>query len=619
MGRRKIQIQEIKDPRLRYTTFTKRKTGLIKKAAELSKLCQIKMLLMFEDLSGDVIKYSTHGIYDPNKYFDNSRPSPYMFTFEDYPRFFGKEQRNGDVSEKNSLKGFSVKNEDHYLAEPELSIEEDDEGEDNGESEEEISSIKNLQREFKRHMKVSNEDDHNQTKAYKAKLRDSLKISIPKENGSQNNVYPAGTSNKNQNNSDFAKNLQALLMMQAQHARNLEIQPITFGESQESENKPSEADSARVSSTPTNRTTNQPIATPPKFNPSSTPTQKNHMAAITTISNTVNCTPTNTNRITPTNLKINYAKGFQQQIESQRMSFSQDEGSPRYQINSRPPSLLNSSLHSSVDHNIPTSRRSSLSSLLDLIKHDEKVEEDHLGDLMRAKSHTHSRNVNLMNRIDPKRLDDAFFSRKPTNQNYPNGQFFPNFTQKGMRSSLNFEELQLLGRDTSKMSVEPNNSQLLSQSQLTSRSGDKSESVDRFALKQLSNAVLNEPGSRSHSKDSHDMKNPHQRRSSGIPTGMRVSSIPLSSKTILGREERSPLRNPNYDMEFNVNPVRRETASIDSRKSGENSSINLGWGVWNEPTTSVRKDLDTTRGKLNISETSSIFKSPRPEKKVKPF
>ena len=41
MGRKKILIEPIKDKRLRYITFNKRKAGLLKKAAELSQLCDV--------------------------------------------------------------------------------------------------------------------------------------------------------------------------------------------------------------------------------------------------------------------------------------------------------------------------------------------------------------------------------------------------------------------------------------------------------------------------------------------------------------------------------------------------------------------------------------------------
>merc|ERR1711907_452904 len=46
MGRKKIKIARIDDERIRKVTFTKRKAGLIKKAMELSLLCDCEIALI---------------------------------------------------------------------------------------------------------------------------------------------------------------------------------------------------------------------------------------------------------------------------------------------------------------------------------------------------------------------------------------------------------------------------------------------------------------------------------------------------------------------------------------------------------------------------------------------
>jgi len=64
MGRRKIVIKQIPDVKLRHITFNKRKNGLFKKAAELSMLCNLNLLLVCEDGLGNLIQYSKNKITD---------------------------------------------------------------------------------------------------------------------------------------------------------------------------------------------------------------------------------------------------------------------------------------------------------------------------------------------------------------------------------------------------------------------------------------------------------------------------------------------------------------------------------------------------------------------------
>ncbi|KAI9255511.1 myocyte enhancer factor 2D, partial [Sporodiniella umbellata] len=59
MGRKKIQIQPIKDGRNRQVTFLKRKQGLMKKAYELSVLCNCEVALVIMPPKGKSIQYSS--------------------------------------------------------------------------------------------------------------------------------------------------------------------------------------------------------------------------------------------------------------------------------------------------------------------------------------------------------------------------------------------------------------------------------------------------------------------------------------------------------------------------------------------------------------------------------
>lgn len=59
MGRKKILIQRITDERNRQVTFTKRKNGLMKKAMELSVLCDCDIALIIFNSSGRLYQYSS--------------------------------------------------------------------------------------------------------------------------------------------------------------------------------------------------------------------------------------------------------------------------------------------------------------------------------------------------------------------------------------------------------------------------------------------------------------------------------------------------------------------------------------------------------------------------------
>jgi len=59
MGRNKIKIEKIKNDRIRQVTFYKRKKGLLKKAMELSLLCNVKILLSIVDKNDKSMIYCT--------------------------------------------------------------------------------------------------------------------------------------------------------------------------------------------------------------------------------------------------------------------------------------------------------------------------------------------------------------------------------------------------------------------------------------------------------------------------------------------------------------------------------------------------------------------------------
>ncbi len=64
MGRKKIQIEKIKDERSRAVTFQKRKVGIMKKAMELSILCDCEIALVIYAPGDKCITFSTDGNFD---------------------------------------------------------------------------------------------------------------------------------------------------------------------------------------------------------------------------------------------------------------------------------------------------------------------------------------------------------------------------------------------------------------------------------------------------------------------------------------------------------------------------------------------------------------------------
>ena len=93
MGRNKISIQKIKDEKIRNITYSKRKKGLIKKAMELSFLCDVDIFVSIFPkcitLNQLLIFCSTNNIDD---YIDNYIKNPLLkkeiYSLKDYGTLF---------------------------------------------------------------------------------------------------------------------------------------------------------------------------------------------------------------------------------------------------------------------------------------------------------------------------------------------------------------------------------------------------------------------------------------------------------------------------------------------------------------------------------------------------
>jgi len=101
MGRKKIDISQIKDERNRHVTFNKRKAGLIKKAMELSILCNCEIALVIFNAENNLYEYcSTDPRFVLQKYCSVAHLPHDRMTNQDYGRFEKKRSKNDEEDTK---------------------------------------------------------------------------------------------------------------------------------------------------------------------------------------------------------------------------------------------------------------------------------------------------------------------------------------------------------------------------------------------------------------------------------------------------------------------------------------------------------------------------------------
>lgn len=85
MGRKKIEIEKINDDRIRRVTFKKRRIGLLKKAIQLSKLTDAKVMLkVYNNEDESLIEYFSQ---NENEFQDLHKGSEQVF---EYSKFFNR-------------------------------------------------------------------------------------------------------------------------------------------------------------------------------------------------------------------------------------------------------------------------------------------------------------------------------------------------------------------------------------------------------------------------------------------------------------------------------------------------------------------------------------------------
>lgn len=77
VGRKKVDIRPIPEGRKRQVTFMKRKTGLLKKAMELSILCQCEMAVVIFNHNGKLYDYGSTNIHKTIRRFKNKDKPDY--------------------------------------------------------------------------------------------------------------------------------------------------------------------------------------------------------------------------------------------------------------------------------------------------------------------------------------------------------------------------------------------------------------------------------------------------------------------------------------------------------------------------------------------------------------
>mmetsp|Transcript_204 Transcript_204/g.216 ORF Transcript_204/g.216 Transcript_204/m.216 type:complete len:359 (+) Transcript_204:287-1363(+) len=93
MGRNKIEIKRIQNDRNRQATFTKRKSGLIKKAMELSILCDCEISLIVFNSNNKLFQYTSNDMPNILERYAKATDIHTSLTNEDYDPLFGDKDR----------------------------------------------------------------------------------------------------------------------------------------------------------------------------------------------------------------------------------------------------------------------------------------------------------------------------------------------------------------------------------------------------------------------------------------------------------------------------------------------------------------------------------------------
>lgn len=112
MGRRRIEIEPIIDEKARSITFFKRKSGLFKKAHDLSVLCQIDIAVLIVGPNNTIYEFSSVDLDDLMKHYNDDKSFSHSYK---NPSDFGNYDRRdcvlSTIKKNNELKKLSKKND----------------------------------------------------------------------------------------------------------------------------------------------------------------------------------------------------------------------------------------------------------------------------------------------------------------------------------------------------------------------------------------------------------------------------------------------------------------------------------------------------------------------------
>ncbi|XP_043094938.1 myocyte enhancer factor 2cb isoform X8 [Puntigrus tetrazona] len=115
MGRKKIQITRIMDERNRQVTFTKRKFGLMKKAYELSVLCDCEIALIIFNSTNKLFQYASTDMDKVLlKYTEYNEPHESRTNSDIVEALSKKENKGGESLELESALALTPRTEEKY-------------------------------------------------------------------------------------------------------------------------------------------------------------------------------------------------------------------------------------------------------------------------------------------------------------------------------------------------------------------------------------------------------------------------------------------------------------------------------------------------------------------------